>query len=220
MRGVLNLFELIHFSRGTLTLQSGTNKIRFFKYNLFGYGVPALLLLAVDLASYFVDDVHFRPGFGEESCWFTSCSGALSLFLYGPIGLFMGCNICLFGFAAVKLRQMQRNVTRNVKIISRQSTRCDSSPPKHQDLGSLSSRAILFARQLSSVDVKKNNQKKALGVKQDLFLTYAKLFVVMGLTWTFEVITWYSSDASSPPPEALIIVVNFLNIFQVKKEYG
>ena len=25
----------------------------------------------------------YRPGFGEESCWFTSCSRALSVFLYG-----------------------------------------------------------------------------------------------------------------------------------------
>ena len=29
--------------------------------------------------------VRYDPGFGEESCWFTSCSKALSIFLYGLV---------------------------------------------------------------------------------------------------------------------------------------
>jgi hypothetical protein len=39
----------------------------------FGFGMKSMIF-------YFV--IPF-PGFGEESCWFNSCSNALSIFLYG-----------------------------------------------------------------------------------------------------------------------------------------
>ena len=53
---------------------------------------------------------QLRPGFGEESCWFTSCTRALAIFLYAPISAMLLTNLALFVFAAVKLYQMQRNI--------------------------------------------------------------------------------------------------------------
>lgn len=37
----------------------------------------------------------------------------------------------------------------------------------------------------------------------------------MGLTWIIEVVAWFLSEDVAPPPEALVIVLNIMNIFQV-----
>ena len=50
-------------------------------------------------------------------------------------------------------------------------------------------------------------------------MTYLKLFLTMGLTWSFEVIVWFASTESSPAPDAIISISNFLNILQVNKRY-
>ena len=41
----------------------------------------------------------------------------------------------------------------------------------------------------------------------------------MGLTWSFEVIVWFASTESSPAPDAIISISNFLNILQVNKNH-
>ena len=51
-------------------------------------------------------------------------------------------------------------------------------------------------------------------------MTYLKLFLTMGLTWSFEVIVWFASTESSPAPDAIISISNFLNILQVNKRYS
>ena len=45
-------------------------------------------------------------------------------------------------------------------------------------------------------------------------ITYMKLFAAMGLTWSLEVLAWFLSDESNPPPEWLILTLNMFNIFQ------
>ena len=71
-------------------------------YSLYGFGVPALLTAIVsiiDLSSKLEDSeikeietieelrnhlgsMFWRPGFGESSCWFSSSSKGLLLYLY------------------------------------------------------------------------------------------------------------------------------------------
>jgi hypothetical protein len=46
------------------------------------------------------------------------------------------------------------------------------------------------------------------------FLTYLKLFVAMGLTWAIEILAWVLSDNNTPAPQAIIILLNLMNIFQ------
>ena len=48
------------------------------------------------------------------------------------------------------------------------------------------------------------------------FSTYLKLFVAMGLTWSVEVLAWFLSSDDAPAPQAVIIVLNMLNICQVR----
>ena len=71
-------------------------------YSLYGFGVPALLTAIVsiiDLSSKLEEteienyetieelrnhlgSMFWRPGFGESSCWFSSCSSGLLVYLY------------------------------------------------------------------------------------------------------------------------------------------
>ena len=81
--------------RGTDILPKYMERRRFFVYGLQAFGAP--LLMMIGIVSY---DRHvynnilqggerssdrYDPGFGEETCWFSSCSKALSLFLYGYV---------------------------------------------------------------------------------------------------------------------------------------
>ena len=56
---------------------------RYLLYSLVCFGVPLAMAVVVLALDRTLDRGHaWRPGFGEESCWFTSCSNALSIFLY------------------------------------------------------------------------------------------------------------------------------------------
>ena len=79
---------------------------RFNIYALNAFGIPMLMLTAVLCYDRLESDRHasvdgkfgsdnegdrngtktrYDPGFGEESCWFSECSKALSFFLYGLV---------------------------------------------------------------------------------------------------------------------------------------
>ena len=88
------LFHFMSF-RGTDILPKYMEKRRFFVYGLQAFGVPLLMMICIVSYDRHVynnilqggersSDRH-DPGFGEETCWFSSCSKALSLFLYGYV---------------------------------------------------------------------------------------------------------------------------------------
>lgn len=45
-------------------------------------------------------------------------------------------------------------------------------------------------------------------------MTYAKLFVAMGLTWSVEILAWFLSGTEERAPEGVIIALNMLNVCQ------
>ena len=83
------------FYRGTSILPKSADRQRFVAYCGACFGLPAFMLLIV-LGLNWSDQIDvdstsdkqysaldlWRPGFGEESCWFNSCSSALTIFLY------------------------------------------------------------------------------------------------------------------------------------------
>ena len=90
---------------------------RFFIYSAIGFGLPLLLctvaLLVDRLATMYGHDslaYRIRPGFGEDSCWFTECSMSLEVFLYGPIVVSLAINLAHFTFSAWKLSKMQTQI--------------------------------------------------------------------------------------------------------------
>ena len=92
-----NITNIYNF-RGTDILPKYLEKKRFMVYGVQAFGLPLIVMLIVvsyDRAEYKrtqeegqemvgnETSERYDPGFGEESCWFSSCSKSLSLFLYG-----------------------------------------------------------------------------------------------------------------------------------------
>ena len=92
------LKHIIYNFRGTDILPKYLEKKRFMVYGAQAFGIPLIIMLGVvtfDRVQYkqtLEAEKHqnedqaterYDPGFGEESCWFSSCSKSLSLFLYG-----------------------------------------------------------------------------------------------------------------------------------------
>ena len=78
------------FCRVSTILPKDADKRRFQVYSCFCFGLPLIMfviVLTIDRSMDYENEESFisaiRPGFGEEACWFTSCSSALSIFLYG-----------------------------------------------------------------------------------------------------------------------------------------
>jgi hypothetical protein len=86
----------MYFSSGSSRLPKSANTKRLILYSMYSFGVPALMTILVFILNQ-VDNstdplsgnengtisARWRPGFGEETCWFTSCSDGFVIFLYG-----------------------------------------------------------------------------------------------------------------------------------------
>ncbi|XP_059078754.1 G-protein coupled receptor Mth-like isoform X2 [Tigriopus californicus] len=181
---------------------------RFLTYSAFCFGAPLLmatLVLALDRNIFNLDSdaSNWRPGFGEESCWFTSCSNALTYFLYIPITGMLLTNVSFFTYAAVKLGGMQRRI-REARPESKRGS--DHENPNRRK----------FVRQVSILSNKSAGSKNKVTLKanRDSLITYLKLFVAMGLTWVFEILAWVLSEKSVQAPQPIIICLNMVNICQ------
>ncbi|XP_059098467.1 uncharacterized protein LOC131892660 [Tigriopus californicus] len=181
---------------------------RFITYSAFCFGAPLLmatLVLALDRNIFNLDSdaSNWRPGFGEESCWFTSCSNALTYFLYIPITGMLLTNVSFFTYAAVKLGGMQRRI-REARPESKRGS--DHENPNRRK----------FAKQVSILSNKSvgSKNKAKLKANRDRLITYLKLFVAMGLTWVFEILAWVLSEKSVQAPQPIIICLNMVNICQ------
>lgn len=69
----------------------------FLYYNLYGWGMP-LILLVITLFANFKEGQHLRPGIGM-ACWFTGKVETWAFF-YGPIAVLLAANIILFGMTS------------------------------------------------------------------------------------------------------------------------
>lgn len=181
---------------------------RFLTYSGFCFGAPflmSILVLVLDrmVLNLGLDASSWRPGFGEESCWFTSCTSALTYFLYLPICLMLLTNISFFAYAASKLGGMQRRI---------REARSESKPGS--DYETLSRRK--FVKQVSILSNRSVGSKNKVKLKanRDSLITYFKLFVAMGLTWVFEILAWILSEKSVQAPQPIIIILNMVNISQ------
>ena len=77
------------YCRRTVCVGKQADRERYIRYSLFCYGFPVLATVLVVVTDRIMSSKlgsstsWVRPGFGEEACWFTSCSQGLTLFLYG-----------------------------------------------------------------------------------------------------------------------------------------
>ncbi|XP_076622134.1 G-protein coupled receptor Mth2 isoform X2 [Colletes latitarsis] len=129
---------------------------KFIIYSIYAWGC-ASLLTGVCIIMDFVPNIpdHFiRPQFGEQSCWFTT-NEAKAIYFYGPMGVTVICNICLFVSTALKIVQHKQDM----------------------------------AHQFKGVDSRRHDDNK------QWFNLYLKLFIVMGINWSMEVVSWLFNNS-------------------------
>ncbi|XP_023940357.2 probable G-protein coupled receptor Mth-like 3 [Bicyclus anynana] len=115
-------------------------------YNCYAWGF-AIFFLFVSLITDLVEGEHYKPGIGDNSCWFNGRTETW-IFFYGPIAVLITANILLFVLSSLKLWRSTRKYEVN----------------------------------------KLNNLKHK-------FLTSLKLFLVMGISWVFEIASFAHGES-------------------------
>ncbi|XP_047537058.1 probable G-protein coupled receptor Mth-like 3 [Vanessa atalanta] len=115
-----------------------TEKKQYFIYNCYAWGCTIFFLI-VALITNFAEGNHYKPGIGDNSCWFNGRTETW-IFFYGPIAILIAVNVILFVMSSISLWRHTRKYEVN----------------------------------------KLNNLKHK-------FLVSLKLFLVMGISWIFEI---------------------------------
>ncbi|XP_003703117.2 putative G-protein coupled receptor Mth-like 3 isoform X2 [Megachile rotundata] len=129
---------------------------KFCIYSIYAWGC-ALLLTGVCILMDFLPNIpeHFvKPEFGVQSCWFNT-NKAKAIYFYGPMGVTVVCNICLFISTALKIVRHKKDT----------------------------------AHHLKGTDSRRHDDNK------QWFNLYLKLFIVMGINWSMEIVSWLCNNS-------------------------
>ncbi|XP_034175028.1 G-protein coupled receptor Mth2 isoform X1 [Osmia lignaria lignaria] len=129
---------------------------KFLIYSVYAWGC-AFLLTGVCIVMDFLPNIpdHFvKPEFGTQSCWFNT-DKAKAIYFYGPMGVTVFCNICLFVSTALKIVQHKKDT----------------------------------AHHLKGIDSRRHDDNK------QWFNLYLKLFIVMGINWSMEIVSWLCNNS-------------------------
>ncbi|XP_023288842.1 G-protein coupled receptor Mth2 isoform X3 [Orussus abietinus] len=132
-------------------------KKKFIMYSIYAWGC-ATLLTAVCMVMDLVPGIpkhYIRPEFGVGSCWYYT-NMARAIYFYGPMGVTVACNICLFVSTAIKIVRHKKDTAHHLK---------GSDSRRHDD-------------------------------NKQWFNLYLKLFIVMGISWSMEIISWLFEESS------------------------
>ncbi|XP_031779177.1 G-protein coupled receptor Mth2 isoform X1 [Nasonia vitripennis] len=145
---------------------------KFIMYSIYAWGCASTLTtvcMIMDLVPGIPAHI-IRPEFGRGSCWFNS-NKARAIYFYGPMGVTVICNICLFILTAHKILKHKKDT----------------------------------ARQLKGSDSKRHDDNK------QWFNLYLKLFIVMGINWSMEIISWLLEDKL---PKSVWYITDLTNTLQ------
>ncbi|XP_011341055.1 G-protein coupled receptor Mth2 isoform X3 [Ooceraea biroi] len=129
---------------------------KFMIYSIYAWGSASILTIICAIMD-FVPSVPkglIRPEFGAERCWFTTDT-AKALYFYGPMGVTVVCNICLFISTALKIVRHKKDTAHHLR---------SSESRRHDD-------------------------------NKQWFSLYLKLFIVMGINWSMEIVSWLFKSA-------------------------
>ncbi|XP_038206470.1 probable G-protein coupled receptor Mth-like 3 isoform X1 [Zerene cesonia] len=115
-----------------------TERRQYFLYNSYAWGCSCIFLI-IALITNFVEGNHYKPGIGDNNCWFSGRAQTW-IYFYGPIAVLIAANIILFVMSSFSLWTHNKKYEVN----------------------------------------KLNNLKRK-------FLVSLKLFLVMGISWIFEI---------------------------------
>ncbi|KYN38891.1 G-protein coupled receptor Mth2 [Trachymyrmex septentrionalis] len=131
---------------------------KFIIYSIYAWGSASLLSIICAIMDFVpsVPKELIRPEFGVSKCWFNT-DEARALYFYGPMGVTVICNICLFISTALKIVRHKKDTAHHLR---------GSESRRHDD-------------------------------NKQWFNLYLKLFIVMGINWSMEIISWLFKSA--PP---------------------
>ncbi|KAK9296344.1 hypothetical protein QLX08_009666 [Tetragonisca angustula] len=129
---------------------------KFLIYSIYAWGCALILTGVCVIVDFFPDIPEYviKPQFGRQNCWFTT-NNARAAYFYGPMGVTVFCNICLFISTALKIVQHKKNT----------------------------------AQQLKGMDSRRHDDNK------QWFNLYLKLFIVMGINWSMEIVSWLCDNS-------------------------
>ncbi|XP_015436131.1 PREDICTED: G-protein coupled receptor Mth2-like [Dufourea novaeangliae] len=129
---------------------------KFIIYSIYAWGCASILTGVCILMDFLpnIPTYFIRPQFGMQSCWFTT-DEAKAIYFYGPMGVTVFCNICLFVSTALKIVKHTRDT----------------------------------AHHLNGADSRRHDDNK------QWFNLYLKLFIVMGINWSMEIISWLCNNS-------------------------
>ncbi|XP_067203245.1 probable G-protein coupled receptor Mth-like 3 isoform X2 [Linepithema humile] len=129
---------------------------KFIIYSIYAWGSASILTIVCAIMDFVpsVPEHLIRPEFGTDSCWFTT-DAAKALYFYGPMGITIVCNICLFISTALKIIRHKKDTAHHLR---------GSESRRHDD-------------------------------NKQWFSLYLKLFIVMGINWSMEIVSWLIKSA-------------------------
>lgn len=129
---------------------------KFLIYSIYAWGCALVLTGVCVIMDFFpnIPEYVVKPQFGRQNCWFTT-NNARAIYFYGPMGVTVFCNVCLFISTALKIVQHKKNT----------------------------------AQQLKGMDSRRHDDNK------QWFNLYLKLFVVMGINWSMEIVSWLCDNS-------------------------
>ncbi|XP_072758321.1 G-protein coupled receptor Mth2-like [Anoplolepis gracilipes] len=133
---------------------------KFIIYSIYAWGGASILTIICAIMN-FVPSVPrdlIRPEIGSNQCWL-STKAAVALYFYGPMGITVVCNICLFISTALKIERHKKDT----------------------------------AHHLRGSETRRHNDNK------QWFNLYLKLFIVMGISWSMEIVSWLFHDVKTVP---------------------
>ncbi|XP_070162887.1 G-protein coupled receptor Mth2 isoform X2 [Polyergus mexicanus] len=133
-------------------------KKKFIMYSIYAWGSASILTIICAIMDFVpsVPKNFIRPEFGVVRCWYNT-DAARALYFYGPMGITVFCNICLFISTALKIVRHKKDTALHLR---------SSESRRHDD-------------------------------NKQWFNLYLKLFIVMGINWSMEIVSWLF-DKSAP----------------------
>ncbi|XP_017127848.1 G-protein coupled receptor Mth isoform X2 [Drosophila elegans] len=143
---------------------------RFLTYNMFAWGMAALLTGVTYLAAKFVENENWNPRVGKsEECWIFTLEWSAMLYFYGPMLLLIVFNITMFILTSIRIMRVKRDIQN-------------------------------FAN--------KQDRKQKLNSDKQTYTFFLRLFIIMGLSWSFEIIS-YLVQSNKPWANALMVADYF-----------
>lgn len=144
---------------------------KFIIYSIYAWGSASILTIICGIMD-FVSSVPrnlIRPELGVRKCWL-STKPAITLYFYGPMGITVICNICLFISTALKIVDHKKDT----------------------------------AHHLRGLENRRHNENK------QWFNLYLKLFIVMGISWSMEIVSWLFDSV----PQYVWYLTDLINVQQ------